>query len=82
MFQGYVFVGSFNYFPTNILRDIYAHTHRVSYGGIKKKLRVLSHPQKGVNRNIDIVYRSPLWAYPNHGVNRNKQVHLKQTTEQ
>ena len=36
MFQGYVFVGSFNYFPTNILRDIYAHTHRVSYGGIKK----------------------------------------------
>ena len=63
MFQGYVFVGSFNYFPTNILRDIYAHTHRVSYGGIKKKqLRVPSHPQKGVNRNINIVYRSPLWA--------------------
>ena len=63
MFQGYVFVGSFNYFPTNILRDIYAHTHRVFYGGIKKtKLRVPSHPQKGVNRNINIVYRSPLWA--------------------
>ena len=64
MFQGYVFVGSFNYFPKNILRDIYAHTHRVSYGGIKKMflLRVPSHPQKRVNRNINIVYRSPLWA--------------------
>ena len=56
MFQGY-------YFPTNILRDIYAHTHRVFYGGnLKKQLRVPSHPQKGVNRNINIVFRRPLWA--------------------
>ena len=47
MFHGYVFVGSFNYFHTNILRDIHAHAHRVLYGGIKKKLRVLSHSQKG-----------------------------------
>ena len=39
MFQGYVFVGkkSFNYFPRNILREIYAHTHGVSYGGILEK---------------------------------------------
>ena len=63
MFQGYVFVGCFNYFPTNILRDIYVHTHWVFYGGIKKQqLRVPSHPQKGVNRNINIVYHSLLWA--------------------
>ena len=62
MCQRYVFVGNFNYFPTNILRDIYAHTHRVFYGGIKKQLRVPSHPQKGVNRNINFVYRSTLWA--------------------
>ena len=47
MFQGYVFVGSFNYFPTNILRDIYAHTHRVSYGGIKKKCVSESTPKGG-----------------------------------
>ena len=60
--RAYVFVGSFNYFPTNILRDIYAHTYRVSYSRIKKQLRAPSHPQKGVNRNINIVYRSPLWA--------------------
>ena len=44
MFQGYVFVGSFNYFPTNILRDIYAHAIWVSYGGIKKQLHVPSPP--------------------------------------
>ena len=29
MFQGYIFVGSFNYFPTNILRDMYAHAYMV-----------------------------------------------------
>ena len=29
---------------------------------LKKKLRVPRHPQKGVNMNINIVYRSPLWA--------------------
>ena len=46
MFQGYVFVGSFNNFLTNILRDIYAHAHRVSYGGIKKQLRVPSPPKR------------------------------------
>ena len=47
MFQVYVFVGSFNYFPTNILRDIYAHTHRVSYGGTKKTTACSESPPKG-----------------------------------
>ena len=48
IFQGYVFVGSFNYFLTNILRDIYAHTHRVSYGGNKKTTTACSEsPPKG-----------------------------------
>ena len=47
MFQGYVFVGSFNYFPTNILRDVYAHTHRVFYGGIKKTTACSESPPKG-----------------------------------
>ena len=41
-----VFLGSFNYFPTNILRDIYAHTHRVSYGGIKKTTACSESPPK------------------------------------
>ena len=43
----YVFVGSFIYFPTNILRDIYAHTHRVFYGGIKKTTACSESPTKG-----------------------------------
>ena len=47
MFQGYVFVGSFNYFPTNILRNIYVHTHRVFYGGIKKTTACSESPPKG-----------------------------------
>ena len=47
MFQGYVFVGSFNYYSTNILRYIYAHTHRVSYGGIKKTTACSESPPKG-----------------------------------
>ena len=48
MFQGYVFVGSFNCFPTNFLWDIYAHTtHRVSYGGIKKTACSESPPKGG-----------------------------------
>ena len=56
-------MGSFNIFPTNILRDIYAHTHRVSYGGIKKQqLRVPSHPQKGVNSCLGIVPIHERWG--------------------
>ena len=47
MFQGYVFVGSFNFFPTNTLRDIYVHTHRVFYGGIKKKTAYSESPPEG-----------------------------------
>ena len=47
MFQGFVFVGSFNYFPTNILRDIYAHTHQVFYSGIKKTTACSESPPKG-----------------------------------
>ena len=52
MFQRYVFVGSFNYFPTNILRDIYAHTHRVFNGGIKKTACSESLPKGGKWVNI------------------------------
>ena len=72
MFQGYVFVGkkNFNYFPRNILREIYAHTHRVSYGGILEKndCDVPSHPQNGVNRNINILSNAvPYGHNPNMG---------------
>ena len=67
MFQGYVFVG--NYFPRNILREIYAHTHGVSYGGIleKKRLRCSESSAKRC-RNINIMSTAvPYGHNPNMG---------------
>ena len=44
---------------------------------LKKKLRVPSHPQKGVNRNINIVYRiTQPWG------EQEQTSTFKQTTEQ
>ena len=62
MFQGYVFVGCFNYFPTNILREIYAHTHRVFYSGIKKTTACSESPPKG-GKWVNIQFKGHLVSF-------------------